>query len=203
MAREIFISYKYHEARTLRDEIIEKLGEDAKYYRGETASSPNIASTSVENIKNVLKDMIYGTSVTVIIISPSMINSEWIEWEIEYSLKEVTRQGRESKTNGLIGVIMKVNGSYDWLISHRLSEDGCSVRYTKTNNLFDIINDNRFNLVTDNKFSCPRCQTYSRLNGSYISLIEEHNFLADPEAYIENAYKKSKELWKYKLSKQS
>jgi len=116
MARETFISYKYSEARGLRDKIIDKLGKDAEYYRGETADSPNLVTTSVENIKNNLKDMIYGTSVTIVIISPNMIKSDWIEWEIEYSLKEISRDGRASKTNGILGVIMKVNGNYDWIL---------------------------------------------------------------------------------------
>ena len=34
MARKTFISYKYSEAQILRNKIITKLGDDAKYYRG-------------------------------------------------------------------------------------------------------------------------------------------------------------------------
>lgn len=55
MARETFISYKYSEAQELRDRIIKKLGDDATYYRGETQESPDLTSTSVENIKENLK----------------------------------------------------------------------------------------------------------------------------------------------------
>lgn len=51
MARETFISYKYSEAQDLRDEILESLGDDAKYYQGETSDSPNLTDTSTENIK--------------------------------------------------------------------------------------------------------------------------------------------------------
>ena len=36
MAHKTFISYKYSEAQNLRDKIIDSLGEDAKYYQGET-----------------------------------------------------------------------------------------------------------------------------------------------------------------------
>lgn len=203
MARETFISYKYNEAQDLRNEIITKLGDDAKYYRGETASSPNLTTASAEYIKNTLKDMIYGTSVTIVIISPNMIHSEWIKWEIEYSLKEISRQGRASKTNGILGVVMKVNGNYDWLISHTTNQDGCTSRCVADNLLFEIINSNRYNLSTDDKFTCSSCKSYSQLDGSYFSLVEEHLFLADPNSYIENAYKKSTTLWKYDLCKQS
>ena len=86
MARETFIAYKYSEAQDLRDEIIRQLGDDASYYQGETADSPDLTDTSVENIKENLKDMIFGTSVTIVIVSPNLKSSKWVDWEIEYSL---------------------------------------------------------------------------------------------------------------------
>ncbi|MFQ6614885.1 MAG: TIR domain-containing protein, partial [Fidelibacterota bacterium] len=113
MARKTFISYKYSEAQDLRDEIIKALGDDAIYYQGETSDSPDLTDTSTENIKKKLTDMMYNTSVTIVVISPNMIKSKWIDWEIEYSLKEITRKDRKSKTNGVVGVIQKVNGGYD------------------------------------------------------------------------------------------
>lgn len=91
MARETFIAYKYSEAQDLRDEIIRQLGDDASYYQGETADSPDLTDTSVENIKENLKDMIFGTSVTIVIVSPNLKSSKWVDWEIEYSLKEYKR----------------------------------------------------------------------------------------------------------------
>ena len=36
--------------------------------------------------------------------------SEWIDWEIKYSLREVKRGDRYSGTNGIIGVVMEYNG---------------------------------------------------------------------------------------------
>lgn len=51
MAHKTFISYKYSEAQNLRDKIIDSLGEDAKYYQGETSDSPDLTDTSTENIK--------------------------------------------------------------------------------------------------------------------------------------------------------
>lgn len=52
MAHKTFISYKYSEAKDLRDRIIEELGDDAKYYRGETAESPDLTGTTIDSIKN-------------------------------------------------------------------------------------------------------------------------------------------------------
>lgn len=112
MAHKTFISYKYSEARDLRDDIITALGEDASYYQGETSDSPDLTDTSTENIKKKLKDMMYDTSVTIVIISPNMKKSKWIDWEIEYCLKSITRKDRTSHTNGVVGVIMKYNGAF-------------------------------------------------------------------------------------------
>ena len=81
--RKTFISYKYSEAQGLRDEIIKSLGEAAIYYKGETSTSPNLTDTSTQNIKNNLKNMIFDTTVTIIVVSPNMKQSKWIDWEIE------------------------------------------------------------------------------------------------------------------------
>ena len=202
MARETFIAYKYSEAQDLRDQIIEKLGEDASYYKGETGESPDLTGTTVENIKENLKDMIFGTSVTIVIISPNLKKSKWVDWEIEYSLKEYKRGNTTSRTNGIIGVVMKVNGNYDWLISSYQNPDGCTTRSIDNSLLYDIKINNRFNLITDEKYSCPTCRTFDQLNGSYISIIEQDRFLSNPQHFIENAYQKSKKIENYKLSKQ-
>ncbi|BEN55089.1 TIR domain-containing protein [Serratia marcescens] len=202
MAHETFISYKYSEAQDLRDKIVNALGDDAVYYKGETSESPDMSNTTVDNIKNNLKDMIFGTSVLIVIISPNMTESNWIDWEIEYSLKEYKRGGTTSRTNGIVGVIMKVNNSYDWLVSSSTNPDGCSSRFIDTSKLYNIINNNRFNLNSDEKYCCSECKSYDQLTGSYISLIEEERFLADLSSYIENAYEKSKKLSSYDLSKQ-
>ena len=75
MARKTFISYKYSEACDLRDKILDSLGEDAKYYNGETSDSPDLTDKKTETIKEILKDMIYGTSVLIVILSPKIKES--------------------------------------------------------------------------------------------------------------------------------
>lgn len=202
MARKTFISYKYSEAQNFRDRIIDALGDDATYYQGEQSDSPDLTDTSTENIKSNLKDMIFGTSVTIVIVSPNLTQSKWIDWEIEYSLKEISRDGRTSKTNGIVGVVMKVGGGYDWLVKITKKDDGCATRNIDNSKLYEIINKNRYNLQTDDRYACSHCKTYSQLDGSYISLIDEDEFIKDPSKYIENAYDKSQNLDNYKLSKQ-
>lgn len=190
MAHKTFISYKYSEARNLRNSIIDALGDDAIYYQGETSTSPDLSDTSTENIKKNLTDMMYDTSVTIVIISPNMKNSNWIDWEIEYSLKSITRKGRTSHTNGVVGVIMKYNGGYSWLKTTSTNGDGCTSSSYDESKVYSIINNNRFN-QNPKKYSCDTCKTVNALTGSYIAYVEEETFLSDPHRYIDNAYDKS------------
>lgn len=190
MAYKTFISYKWTEAQKLRDDIINALGEDATYYKGETSESPDLTDTSTENIKKNLKDMMYDTSVTIVILSPNMKESKWIDWEIEYCLKDITRKGRTSHTNGIVGVIMKVNGSYSWFKKSGTNCHGTSIVSYEMNKIFDIIAKNHFN-SNPKQWHCSQCETYDSLDGSYITFVDEDTFLADPHTYINNAYKKS------------
>ena len=190
MAYKTFISYKYSEATGLRDRIVEAMGKDAIYYTGETSNSPDMSDESNQKIQKYLKDCMYPTSVTIVIISPHMKESHWIDWEIAYCLRKITRQGRTSHRNGIVGVIMKINDSYDWFKYSRKNEDGCTVSCYHTEKVFDIINDNRYN-QDPKEYSCSKCKCVNALSGSYIAFVEEDAFLADIDKYINNAYNKS------------
>ena len=190
MAHKTFISYKWSEAQQLRNDIIDALGEDASYYKGETSDSPDLTDTTTDNIKQNLRDMMYDTSVTIVIISPHMKESKWIDWEIEYCLKDETRKGRTSHNNGVVGVIMKYNGGYDWFKTTYRNADGCSSITYEESKVYDIINNNRFN-QNPKKYSCAVCKTVNSLTGSYIAYVDEETFLANPFKYINNAYDKS------------
>lgn len=200
MARRTFISYKYSEAQSLRDEIIKALGKDATFYQGETSDSPDLTDTSTQNIKNNLTDMMYHTSVLIVIVSPNIKQSKWIDWEIEYCLKEITRENRTSKTNGVVAVIQEINGGYNWFKNTVQNSDGCSSTNYSEELVYNIINKNRFN-QSPKKYSCDVCKTVNSLTGSYISYVEQDTFLADPQKYIENAYDKSENIDGYELTK--
>lgn len=192
MAHKTFISYKYSEAQELRNDIISALGDDATYYKGETSDSPDLTDTSTENIKKDLKDMMYDTSVTIVIISPNMKDSKWIDWEIEYCLKNITRKERTSHTNGVVGVIMKVDGDYSWFKYSKNNSDGCSVINYRSEKVYDIINKNRYN-QNPKVYSCDVCKCVDVLTGSYLAFVEEEAFLSNPNKYIDNAYDKSED----------
>jgi len=184
--------YKYSEAQDTRDDILKALGKDATYYQGETADSPDLTDTTTDNIKKKLKDMIYNTSVLIVIISPNMKDSKWIDWEIEYCLKRITRKNRTSQTNGVLAVIQRNNGNYDWFKSLNLQSDGCSNSSYLEHLVYDIISKNRYNQIPK-VYSCNTCKSVNALTGSYISYVEEDDFLNSPQEYIDSAYNKSEQ----------
>lgn len=195
MAHKTFISYKFsdvvegREHNNLRDRIISKLGEDAQYYRGENGFTKDLSSYSAEYIKQTLKDMLYDTSVTIVILSPNMNLSDWIEWELEYSLRNVTRGDRTSRPNGIVAVVQKqpvysYGDGYYWLKGYNGNWN--------TYNLFSVIKNNRNN----KKYYAP-----SSLPENYIDIITEDAFLRDPAKYIDEAYYKCQNVEFYNLKK--
>lgn len=201
MARKTFISYKYSESKELRDKILEALGEDARYYKGETSESPDRTDQTTDTIKNALKDMIYQTSVLIVIASPDMNSSNWIEWEIKYALRSQKRGDTTSQPNGVVVVIKEESGSVAWLMNRMVGDDGCNYRNYNNHYLPEIIKANRFNRKTP-EYSCEHCATYSSTEGSYITIATQKEFLDDPGYYIENAYNKSKNLDLFDLTKE-
>ncbi len=190
MAHKTFISYKYSDASDLRDRIIAALGKDATYYQGETSKSPDLTDCVTETIKDRLADMIFDTTVTIVVLSPHMTESLWIPWEIGYSIKNITREGRTSHTNGLVGVIKKVNGSYNWFKGRSRNCHGDSTVVYYMGQVPDIVSECHYNSNPPQRH-CSKCKTYDWLNGSYIAFVEEDAFLNDPQRYIDNAYEKS------------
>lgn len=200
MAHNTFISYKYSEARDVRDRIIDALGDDAVYYKGETSDSPDMTDLKTETIREALKDMLFDTTVTIVVVSPHMVESEWIDWEIEYSLREYTRDGVTSSPNGLVGVIMKCYGGYDWIKTRTLHADGCVTASFDEDFLYPIIIGNRCN-QDPKEYTCEECKSIHWLNGSYMALVEEEEFLDDPQRFIDNAFEKHQKTWNYDLCK--
>ena len=201
MAHKTFISYKYDESKMLRNKVIDSLGDDAVYYQGETSDSPDVSDTTTENIKRRLKDMIYETSVTIVIISPNMKKSKWIDWEIEYSLKCISRDNKTSRTNCILGVVMKCDCyGYDWFIGHKINSDGCKIITYNEEYLYPIIRNNRFNQDPP-EYACKSCKTVDSWSGSYISFVTEEEFINNSKLYIERTYDKCTRVSDYKICK--
>ena len=111
-------------ARHYVDKIIEKLEHDDEHvYKGEH-DDESMESLADATIGSKLGDKIFYSSVTIVLVSKGMKepflpeNEQWMPWEISYSLKEQSRQGQNSNTNGVIAVILPDEmGSYSYYIT--------------------------------------------------------------------------------------
>lgn len=195
MAHKTFISYKYSESTNLRDKIIRALGDDATYYKGETSKSPNISDQTTERIKANLKDMIYDSSVTVVIVSPNMNKSEWIDWEISYSLKAISRGGRCSNTNGIVAVVQQDNsGSYEWVYNPRMIYGYNNTRQLNSQKISPLIVNNQNNI--NGIFVGYGHDT------SYVEVVNDYIFLSNPNHYIDKAHARMKNYNLYNIKKE-
>ena len=137
MGYKIFVSYKYKDNDVASlpnvtqptwpcdyvDYIRYKLLNDDDIYKGEN-SDEDISSWGDNRIEEHLKAKIFDSSITIVLISPNMKEpykhekSQWIPWEISYSLKLTTRNNRTSQRNAILAVILPDrNGSYDYYSS--------------------------------------------------------------------------------------
>ena len=209
MGRKVFVSYKYwdtevqhlsnmgwRETTKVRDyvDILEaKIGHD-NIYCGEK-DGEDLDGYSEDYIWNKLRDKIFPTTVTVVLISPGMKEenrrdkSQWIPWEIRYSLREHTRS-YTSHTNGIVAVVLPdKNGSYDYMIEMK-SCGSCHCRVLKTEKLFWILQKNIFNKIDKEKKNCSLGDDVYTGECGYIKLVKWSDFIVNDTMmnfYIEEA----------------
>lgn len=211
MGRKIFVSYKYGDTQVQDLNIYEdtfwgkqKIETKARHYVNELSKvlesedhifkgeddGQSLVDFSDEYIESSLRNKIYDSSITVVLVSKGMKNwnnekDQWIPWEISYSLKEYTRNGRTSLSNGLIAVVLPDNfNSYDYYISR---DEVCNCKNLKTDFLFQILRDNMFNIKSPNTSKCSNGSTVYHGDSSYIQSIKWSEFIENPNYYLNKA----------------
>ena len=179
MGRKIFVSYKYWDddvynldgftvgvpkARDYVSWLERKFNDRSDHiYKGEQ-DNEDLSDKSEEYIWSKLKDKIYDSSITIVLISPKMKEyyrwerNQWIPWEISYSLKEITRNNLISRSNAILAVVLP-NRNNDYA-------------YYKSMNMFRIISEN------------IRC--------GYIPVVTWDKFKYNCDYYINLAYNSQK-----------
>lgn len=186
MGRKIFVSYKYKDNDVKKipnvtqptwpcdyvDYIKDNILSGDDIYKGEK-SDEDISSWSEDTIWTHLKDKIYDSTVTIVLISPNMKEagrlqkSQWIPWEISYSLRETTRSDRTSHNNAILAVILpNKNGTYN---------------YYKKDNLFPILKEN--------------------IDNGYIYVVDWDDFVKYPNVDIKKAIDNKDSTPTYKIKK--
>lgn len=224
VSRKIFVSYKYKDSNVLPlpeyspgedtgyvytprhyvDKIIDTIGAD-HIYKGELGDE-DMGHLSDDTIDSKLKEKIFDSSVTIVLISPHMKDvflpekEQWIPNEVIYSLRDKKRGDRTSKTNGMLAVVLPDrNGSYEYAVVHK----ECGVRSWQTNTFFNILAANMFNRKNKNQTFCSSCFGYHHSGGdhSYIHPVKWHDFINDHNAYIERAVALREALNDFELTK--
>lgn len=173
LGRKVFVSYKYKDNDVKKipdvtqptwpcdyvDYIKNKVLSDDDIYKGED-SDQDISSWSEDDIWEHLKEKIYDSTITIVLISPNMKEpgkwqrSQWIPWEISFSVRETTRNNRTSHRNAILAVILPdQNGSFD---------------YYEKNELFPILKSN--------------------IDNGYIYVVTWDDFLKYPQIDINIAF---------------
>lgn len=186
MGRKIFVSYKYkdNDVKMLTgvnpptwpcdyvEHIKNKILASDDIYKGEK-SDEDLSIWSESAIWEHLKNQIYDSTITIVLISPNMKDagkwqrSQWIPWEISYSLRETTRNDRTSHNNAILAVILpNKNGKYD---------------YYKKDNLFPVIRDN--------------------IDNGYINVVTWDDFVKYPNTDINQAIACKEKTPSYKIKK--
>ena len=111
---------------------------------------------------------------------------QWILWEISYSLKEHTRNGRISATNAVLAVVLPDEyGSYSYYIKENRCGN-CTCRTLETPTLFRILEKNMFNQKNKTQKECSSKTVYTG-HPSYINSVKWDDFIEDVNQYIDIA----------------
>ena len=204
MGKKIFVSYKYgdskvnrlssvsiFEATTARhyvDELDDLLEEGDNIYKGED-DGEDLSSLQDSTIGSKLGDKIFDSTVTIVLISKGMKEDyvpekdQWIPWEVSYSLREQSRQGRISKTNAVLAVVLPdETGSYDYFMT---SNPSCNSITYHTDRLFQILKENMFN-AKNKESNIRHCNGSKIYEGypSYIYSVKWVDFINSVNLYI-------------------
>lgn len=231
MGRKIFVSYKYADSdvyklteendflgalgtctvRNYVDKMEELFDSTDHIYKGES-DGEDLSQLSEDTIWNKLRDRIYDSTLTIIMISKGMRvtgeedKNQWIPREISYSLKETSRKDKSgnsvtSRTNALLAIVVPdMAGLYSYFTgTNSCCDSGCT--YYNTQTLFSIMRNNMFNIKNPNSKQCDSGSTVYYGDPSYMYCVKWSDFISDVNKYIDKAYEIRDKIDDYNIQK--
>lgn len=232
MGRKIFVSYKYADSdvykltcsndylgawgtctvRNYVNEMEKVLNNIDHIYKGES-DGEDLSQLSDYTIWNKLRDRIYDSTLTIVMISKGMREfwkedkNQWIPREISFSLKETSRKDSSgnsvtSSTNGLLGIIIPdMTGSYSYFTGTKnCCDSNCT--YYNINILFSILKNNMFNIKNPNTKLCADGSIIYNGDPSYMFCVRWEDFINNPDLYINKAYEIRDKIDEYNVHKE-
>lgn len=219
---KIFVSYKYADdqvknlsilenstVRNYVDELESRFEKSDHIYKGESEGE-DLSKLSEEQIWSRIKDRIFDSTLTIVMISKGMRVSylsqkeQWIPWEVSFSLREQTRKREDgstytSKPNAMLGIVIPdENGSYDYYYETRTCcTETCIVN--NTNKLFEILSSNMFNKKNAETSSCMFGRTQWPNEHSYIKTVKWDDFIKKINVEIVKAYDRQERIDEFEI----
>jgi len=219
--RSIFISYKYDDedvhgveqnSRTYATVLQKQLKREGHVNKGEP-DGLDLSELEEETIHQKLKDRMFPSTVTIVLISPNMVENgkseeeQWIPREVRYSLRTENREAGKSGPNAMIAVVLPdAHLSYKYYMEEDIcsSCNACNARMLKTSILFPILRKNMFNAhgleYSDCRCNHPDDLTYTEEH-SYIHSVKWDDFRYNSKEHIERALERRRNLDDYELHK--
>jgi hypothetical protein len=231
MGRKVFVSYKYgdsdvhpltwvnarqgltlqggYQQTTVRhyvDELQGLLAADDHINKGE-CDGEDLSHFKDSTIESRLRAKIHDSSTTIVMISPNMKeyytqeSDQWIPWEISYSLKEHTRNGRTSRSNALLAIVLPDRSNcYSYYIDNRsCCASGCHIYNTDI--VFQIMARNMFNVKTPSYMACSSGRSIFQGQASYVHTVTWHDFKLNSELHLNIATEINENIYNYNLIK--
>lgn len=216
MGKKIFVSYKYSDNQVLPllglystrvrnyvNLLQDLLDKEDHINKGE-ADGENLSDFKDKSIASKLRDKIFDSTITLVVISKGMKemlkpeDNQWIPYEVAYSLKEMTRDGRTSSTNALLGIVLPdESGQYDYFM---INDPVCNCILFKTNFFFRILKHNMFNNKADEVSLCNGNRIYKG-QSSFLMCVKWEDFKHNANTYLEQSVQIQKNRAAYDICK--
>ena len=144
-------------------------------------------------------------------ISPNMKEkyrtekSQWIHWEIAYSLRETTRGDRTSHSNAILAVILPDrNYQYNYYQTPFSFQRADGQWHTSEDTVFTIIRKNQNNRLSyDSSFFVSKgIFPISVGEESYIPSVTWDDFIKQPMRYVNLAVHRKENIYMYNIHKE-